>query len=83
MEDIIIDMNSTIDLDQIKKILTEYIEERTGKTICEIIPVIKDNQVTGFTINYESEHSTYYAGSTEKNIRPAAIDKTFRPMVFY
>lgn len=83
MENIIIDMNSTLDLDQVKKILTQYIEEHTGKTICEILPVIKDNKVTGFTITYESEHATYYAGSNEKNVRPAVIDKTFRPMVFY
>lgn len=83
MEDIIIDMNSTIELDQIKKILTQYIEERTGKTICEIIPVIKDNKVTGFNVNYESEHATYYAGSNEKNLRSPVIDKTFRPMIFY
>lgn len=83
MEDIVIDMNSTIELDQVKKILTNYIEERTGKTVCEIIPLIKDNKVTGFNVNYKSEHANYYAGSNEKNIRPTVIDKTFRQMVFY
>jgi|LauGreDrversion4_2_1035121.scaffolds.fasta_scaffold09246_4 hypothetical protein len=83
MEDILIDMNSTLELDQVKKILTQYIEECTGKKICEIVPLVKDNKVTGFTINYESEPATYYAGSNEKNSRPTVIDKTFRPMVFY
>ena len=83
MEDIIIDMNSTLELDQVKKILTQYIEECTGKTVCEITPLIKDNKVTGFKINYECEHATYYAGGNEKNLRPTVIDKTFRPMIYY
>lgn len=83
MEDIIIDMNSTLDFDQIKTILTKYIEEQTGKTICEIVPIIEDENLAGFKISYQSEHSSYYVGRNDKVNRPHPVDKTFRPMAFY
>jgi hypothetical protein len=83
MEDIIIDMNSTLDYKTVKTIITKYIEEQTGKTICEIVPIIDKENLSGFKIIYQSEHSSYYVGSNDKVNRPHLVDKTFKPMAFY
>lgn len=84
MEDILINMNSVLKLEQVQEILKDYIEEKTGKQVLKIDAAIKDNTLTGFNVKYHSEiPELTEINKNNGHPKPAKIDKTFKPMVYY
>ena len=79
MDDIVIDMHSTLDNYTVESIIKKFVEERTGKTVSKIEATVNDNKFTGFSISYHSEIPTI---NTQYVKKVTVIDKTFKPMIY-